>query len=506
MEKLDKIAADTPVPHINNVIETMKALNGNLNIQSQMIVNIAKIDESVTLKSEEKIKLIEQKEQATDLQKNDNLINLDAIKKEESELAADGDVVNARAAERHEQLRKTLEKHKLEQRQMMQEQKEILKDIKEQKQEFEREKQRMAKDDILKKNEKEMEIKVKEEVLSENRNNLKDIKKAEENNEINLEKNDKKILEKEEQNVADIKLNEKQKLDEINDVNIAMKTSEKKSNSFQEVLHNDNVKELQKISKNAASEAPSIEKTIVDRQIEFAELPLKKENQDKAKIEIIESNNSKNMKGPILNVLSKGILQRSIAEEGLLKESNNHQMKEKKKVLMNEVINGSDKAKFDDRFSVPVALKMMNQSKLEAVFSSLNKSESEIPAIQKDILTNEREKRDIDAVMNTSDTKVNSDHPLEKSEFLVKNINNPDPETCSKEKSAKKSKIEKQSEKPIAKLSTTEIPLIKTNVYLSDQGITKTFSIDVHVVSKMEHVNVKQRDLKALNHKDNIEI
>ncbi|KAH0949099.1 hypothetical protein HN011_006636 [Eciton burchellii] len=506
MEKLDKIAADTPVPHINNVIETMKALNGNLNIQSQMIVNIAKIDESVTLKSEEKIKLIEQKEQATDLQKNDNLINLDAIKKEESELAADGDVVNARAAERHEQLRKTLEKHKLEQRQMMQEQKEILKDIKEQKQEFEREKQRMAKDDILKKNEKEMEIKVKEEVLSENRNNLKDIKKAEENNEINLEKNDKKILEKEEQNVADIKLNEKQKLDEINDVNIAMKTSEKKSNSFQEVLHNDNVKELQKISKNAASEAPSIEKTIVDRQIEFAELPLKKENQDKAKIEIIESNNSKNMKGPILNVLSKGILQRSIAEEGLLKESNNHQMKEKKKVLMNEVINGSDKAKFDDRFSVPVALKMMNQSKLEAVFSSLNKSESEIPAIQKDILTNEREKRDIDAVMNTSDTKVNSDHPLEKSEFLVKNINNPDPETCSKEKSAKKSKIEKQSEKPITKLSTTEIPLIKTNVYLSDQGITKTFSIDVHVVSKMEHVNVKQRDLKALNHKDNIEI
>jgi len=510
VEKLDKIAADTPVPDINNVIETMKALNGNSNIQSQMIVNIAKIDESVTLKSEEKIKLIEQKEQATDLQKNDNLINLDAIKKEESELAADGDVVNARAVERHEQLRKTLEKHKLEQRQMMQEQKEILKDIKEQKQEFEREKQRMAKDDILKKNEKEMEIKAKEEILPEknNRKNLKDIdKKAEENNEINFKKNDKKILEKEEQNVADIKLNEKQRLDEINDVN--MKISEKKSNSFQEVLHNDNVKELQKISKNTANETPSIEKIVVDRQIESAGLPLKKEKQDKTKIEIVESNNSKNMKGPILNVLSKAILQRSIAEEGLLKESNNHQMKEKKKILMNEVINESDKlqAKFDDRFSVPVALKMMNQSKLEkAVVSSLNKSESEIPAIRKDILANEREKRDIDAVMNASDTKVNSDHPFEKSEFLIKNINNGDPETCSKEKSAKKSKIEKQSEKPIAKLSTTEVPLIKTNVYLSEQGITKTFSIDMHAVSKVEHVNVKQRDLKALNHKDNIEI
>jgi len=504
MEKLDKIATDTPVPEIKNVIETMKALNGNLNIQSQMIVNIAKVDESVTLKSEEKIKLIEEKEQATDLQKNDNLINLDAIKKEESELAADGDVVNARAAERHEQLRKTLEKHKLEQRQMMQEQKEILKDIKEQKQEFEREKQRMAKDDILKKKEKKMESKTKEEILPENRNNLKDIdKKAEESNEINLEKNDKKILRKEERNVADIKLNEKQSLDKINDINIPMKINEKKSNSSQEVLHNDNAKELQKISKNAASETLSIEKTVVDHQ-ELARLPLKKEKQDKAKIEIIESNDSKNMKGPILNVLSKGILQRSIVEKGLLKEDNNHQMKEKK----NEVINGSDKlqAKFDDRFSVPVALKMMNQSKLDkAVVPSRNKSESEIPAIHKDE-GNEREKRDVDTIMNASDTKITTDHPLEKSEFLIKNINNADPETCSKEKTVKKSKTEKQSEKPMVKLSTTEAPLIKTNVYLSEQGITKTFSIDMHVVSKVEHVNVKQRDLKALNHKDNIEI
>lgn len=69
--------------------------------------------------------------------KNENLIDSDAIKKEETELEAAAGEVDLAAEARHEKLRQTLEKHKLEQMEMMQEQKELLKDIKEQKHELE---------------------------------------------------------------------------------------------------------------------------------------------------------------------------------------------------------------------------------------------------------------------------------------------------------------------------------------------------------------------------------
>ena len=76
--------------------------------------------------------------------KNENLIDSEAIKKEESELAAALDQADIEVAARREKLRRTLEKHKLEQLKMMQEQKELLKDIKEQKEEFRMEKKRLA--------------------------------------------------------------------------------------------------------------------------------------------------------------------------------------------------------------------------------------------------------------------------------------------------------------------------------------------------------------------------
>ncbi|KYN05917.1 Putative sodium-coupled neutral amino acid transporter 10 [Cyphomyrmex costatus] len=441
VEKSDKIAVDSFVPKIQNVDETIK--NENLNAQAQVVISIdnAKIDKPVTLKAEEKIKIIEEKEQSMDLQKNDNLV-LDAIKKEESELAADGDMANVRAAERHEQLRKTLEKHKLEQRQMMQEQKEILKDIKEQKQEFEREKQRMAKDEILKKNEK-IQIDVKENIVSESKINLiENSKKGVKNSEIIIEKNNKEVLKKK----------------------------------------------------------------------EWSKKSLQKEKQDKTKIERIESNDSKNMKGSILNALTKGVLERSVMEEELAKKNNNRQAKEEKKeILMNEVVNTSDKlqGKYDEKYSVPIALKMMNQSKLDKVIiPSLNKSESEILVIRRDILeNNEREKRDIDGEANVNDTKVNSDHLTEKPESLVKDASNMDDETCSKlRESSKKSEAEKESESRVIKSSTIEVPLINTNLYLSEQRIMKTISMDQHAALNSEYAGMNQEDSKVLSPKDKTEI
>ncbi|KYM80957.1 Putative sodium-coupled neutral amino acid transporter 10 [Atta colombica] len=438
VEKSDKIVVGSLVPEIKNIDETIK--NENLNAQAQIAINIdnAKIDKPVTLKAEEKIKIIEEKEQSLDLQKNDNLV-LDAIKKEESELAADGDMANARAVERHEQLRKTLEKHKLEQRQMMQEQKEILKDIKEQKQEFEREKQRMAKDEILKKNEK-VQIDVKENILPEN--NLIENSKKENSikNEMNIiEKNNKEILKK-----------------------------------------------------------------------DWKKL-LQKEKQDKTKVEKIEFNDSKNMKGPILNALTKGVLQRSVMEEELAKKNNNHQLKqEKREILTNEVVNASDKSqeKYDEKYFVPIALKMMNQSKLEKmIVPSLNKSEPEILVIRRDILeNNEREKRDIDREASVNDTKIESDHLTKKPESLVKDANDANSETCSKlRENSKKSEAEKESESRVIKLSTTEVPLINTNLYLSEQKIMKTISIDQHAALDSKYASMNQED-KVLSPKDKTEI
>ncbi|XP_011061253.1 PREDICTED: putative sodium-coupled neutral amino acid transporter 10 [Acromyrmex echinatior] len=474
VEKSDKIVVGSLMPEIKNIDETIK--NENLNAQAQIAINIdnAKIDKPVTLKAEEKIKIIEEKEQSLNLQKNDNLV-LDAIKKEESELAAEGDLANARAVERHEQLRKTLEKHKLEQRQMMQEQKEILKDIKEQKQEFEREKQRMAKDEILKKNEK-IQIDVKENILSES----------------NL--SNKEILKKDWSNADKIKLNEKHEKsrDENNNVDIAVENNKDKLDVFREVSQNKNVEIPQKISENALDKFPRIKE--IDR--ETPEKSLQKEKQDKTKVERIEFNDPKNMKGPILNALTKGVLQRSVMEEELAKKNNNRRLKEEKReILTNEVVNASNKSqeKYDEKYSVPIALKMMNQSKLDKIIvPSLNKSESEILVIRRDILeNNEREKRDINGEANVNDTKVESDHLTEKPESLVKDANDANSETCSKlRESSKKSETEKESESRVIKLSTTEVPLINTNLYLSEQRIMKMISIDQHAALDSKYTGV----------------
>nr|XP_012221541.1 PREDICTED: putative sodium-coupled neutral amino acid transporter 10 [Linepithema humile]XP_012221542.1 PREDICTED: putative sodium-coupled neutral amino acid transporter 10 [Linepithema humile]XP_012221543.1 PREDICTED: putative sodium-coupled neutral amino acid transporter 10 [Linepithema humile] len=504
VEKADKITAGTLAPEIKEIVETIKTLNENSNVQSQIAVNtdIVKIDESITLKAEEKIKIIEEKERSMDLQKNDNLINLDAIKKEESELAADGDVANARAAERHEQLRKTLEKHKLEQRQMMQEQKKILKDIKEQKQEFEREKQRIAKDEILKKTEKQdREIEIKENVLSDVKSDLKESDKRAEENEV--EKSNKEPLEEKKQNIADEEKQQPQ--NENNDVNIAVKDSEQKSHLFQKISNNNG--ESQKMPEDKPDKSAAVENTVVEEAPEQSALKIK--DQDETRIGRIELNDTESMKSPILNVLSKGVLQRSIVEEGLAKD--NQMKEERRELLANETNNASDKLlKHDDKYSIPIALKIMNQSKLDkAIAPSLNKSEPEVLAIRRDILqNNEREKRDVDAEANANDGKISGERPTEKSKTFIKNeVDDADRETCSKlQEDSKKFGGGKESEKRATKSSTTETPLIKTNVYLSEQEITKEISMDGRVPLDVEYASMQQRDLNALNPKNNIEI
>lgn len=496
VEKSDKVTAGTFVPESRQMVETVKTLNVRVAVSTDTAI----IDEPVTLKAEEKIKIIEEKEQ-----KNDNLIDLDAIKKEESELAADGDVANARAAERHEQLRKTLEKHKLEQRQMMQEQKMILKDIKEQKQELEREKQRLAKDESLKKAEKktQMEGALPRNKESNNPRESEGKKKTAEISENNVERGAGEAPLGEEKGPSGIadnaKLsNGKQRRDKHGDMNTAAENGEK--SLLREIPPNANGEESRKIPEDAPGKSPIGPKRLVDHRE-----PLRDE---KEKMEQMTFDNSESMKGPILNVLSKGALRKSVTTEELAKETDTRNKNEEE--AANEAVEAPDKEHDIDRYSVPIALKMTNQSNVNKIITtspnkSDSKSEPAILAIRRDILANkEREKRDVEASSANETAKTAGDRPLGKFESLAKNVNDADREICSKSTSKMGKELEKQSS---PRSSTTAAqPLIKTNVYLSEQGITKTIPLDPHVVLSGEYESIRQRDLKALNLKNNIEI
>lgn len=264
---------------------------------------------------------------------------------------------------------------------------------------------------------------------------------------------------------------------------------------FQKISPNEDIEALQKVSGDVPDKSHFIKEVIIDREI--SKRLLHKEKQDDMKIERVEFNDLKHMKGPILNALSKGVIQRSTAEEILVKENDNRQLKEEKREALNmsEELQG----RYDDKYSVPVALKMMNQSKLDKmIVSSSNKSELEVPIVHRDILeNNEREKRNADKEVN--DVKVNDTNFInrlsENSESFIKDVDNMDRGTCSKLQENFKSYEDKKFNKKIIKSSTTEVPLIKTNIYLSEQGITKTISMNApHDALNVEYMNMKQRE------------
>ncbi|KAJ8667056.1 hypothetical protein QAD02_008718 [Eretmocerus hayati] len=85
-----------------------------------------------------------------------DVIAVDAIKKEESELAANKETSDIDPLQRREQLQKTLEEHIMQQKDLMKEQKELLKDIEEKKKELE-----LAEQRIMPQDEKESDIKQK---------------------------------------------------------------------------------------------------------------------------------------------------------------------------------------------------------------------------------------------------------------------------------------------------------------------------------------------------------
>lgn len=222
------------------------------------------------------------------------------------------------------------------------------------------------------------------------------------------------------------------------------------------------------------------------------------------KIKEISSNNSKELrKGPILNALTKRVLQRSIS----INDSKLNDKTEPDKIMHNNKDNSSDmipNSREKNEYFLPIALKMRNQTKVENTLNPIeHKSDKDVQIIHRDILENhEREKREINIEIEETSTKVTSDISNKKSDNLIKNFIKDNEKCCKRKKKLEKNLTSKLSEKisqNSSKSNTIEISLIKTNVYLSDQKLENTLSIDSNISIREEYIKLKQRDLKFVN-------
>lgn len=225
------------------------------------------------------------------------------------------------------------------------------------------------------------------------------------------------------------------------------------------------------------------------------------------KIKEISSNNSKELhKGPILNALTKRVLQRSIS----INDTKLNDKTEPDKIMHNNKDNSSDmilnsREKIENEYFLPIALKMRNQTKVENTLNPIeHKSDKDVQIIHRDILENhEREKREINIEIEETSTKVTSDISNKKSDNLIKNFIIKDNEKCCKRKKKLEenltSKLREKISQNSSKSNTIEISLIKTNAYLSDYRFENALSIDSNISIREEYIKLKQRDLKFVN-------
>lgn len=443
----------TFAPVIKKIVDQIKRVDTDFHKESNNLVkNDIIITTKVATENKEEINLMKKKESFIDKRKHYSLINSDAIKKEDSELAAYAEAANMLVAERHEKLRKTLEKHKQEQLQMVEEQKEILKDLKEQKQEIERQKQK----------------------------NTEEYKKG---------KNDLKVLSG--KSVIQAKMNS----------TIISNSNENESSKNQRENINN------KTFKSALSNNENMNKRQNIQLDTYQMLFDNKLNNKKLKEVGVSPNNSKKLlKGPILNALTKRVLQRSISTDDL--RLNNSETDYNKNNFSNIISNlqGKSNVKLENlqyQYSLPIALKMRNQTNVENSLEE-HKSEGTVQLIRRDILENhEREKREINIRIEETNTKVTSDISNE-SEYLIKNFTTKDNrEECFKGNEKVEgnliNELKNKTNQNSSENDTAKTSLIKTNIYLSEQGFGNAVSIDSNIPIRGEYVKLKQRDLKFVN-------
>ncbi|XP_051168386.1 putative sodium-coupled neutral amino acid transporter 10 [Leptopilina boulardi] len=350
---IDENVVINSIPETNKVIDSVKESK----IEYKIDENIKK-EINPEIQKEENLKLTKVKDKIIEPQKNENLIHSDAIKKEETELAAAGELSQLDDAQRHEELKRTLEKYKKEQREMMKEQKEILKDIKQQQLELQKKKEEIPK--VSEQEKKSDKIKEKEEEIKV----------------INIETNRKNTIQKE--NIFDKKEleNEKKKLEEKEKLEFKEKIPEKKIEKIEE--------------KKDIEVKTQVKPIIIENEILNKNSPLDSEK--------ISSDH-------ILNALTKKIVNNVIKE--VKQEKNisqkNHSIYKKETNVNNEIIKLQE-------YAIPIALKM-NNNQTKTYNNTEKLTDKKKVEVGRDILeNNEREKRDIhDTVNNETNKIVNND-------------------------------------------------------------------------------------------------
>ncbi|KAK9300482.1 hypothetical protein QLX08_006828 [Tetragonisca angustula] len=435
-------------PVIKKMVEEEK-MNANLHEKSQDLIKNDMIATETTNKNKEKNNLIKKKEKH-------NFIDSDTIKKEESELTASlvkSEAANILVAERHEKLRKTLEKHKQEQLQMMREQKEILKDLEEQKQKIKRQKQKVIEDT------KEYE-KSKSKLKVLNETSATQVK-------MNF-------------TINSTKKNESPKNQKENINNKIFNST---------FFNNENINKKQNIHLNT-------DQILLDHKL----------NNEKHKDLGMKSNNSGELlKGPILNALTKRVLERSISTSDLKLNNTETNFRDNFTNIISDFQEKftSKLQKLQHEYFLPIALKMRNQTNVENLLVE-HKSEENDQVIHRDILENhEREKREIITKVEKINAKVTSDIS-NKSEYLIKNFTTKDNhEKCFKQNKKieenLENKLKDKTSQNSSKSYKAETSLIKTNVYLSEQGFGNTVSMDSNIPLRGEYIKLKQRELKFVN-------
>lgn len=283
--------------------------------------------------AEEKIKEIEEKEKINDQQINENLINSDAIKKEESEIAAAADqTVDSGAAQLHKEqirIKDTLEQHKIETIELLKEQKVLLEDIKKQKEEFEMEKKLLKNMELEK---VEGNVLVKDPIVLTNEGKVNVEQQSNDGVQSPLELSNNQLY---------MENNKKSGREIINEKNIVQ-------NNFN--------------------------KTLIAKQNEDEKL--RNISISSANLTVIES------RGPILNALTNRTVSRNISTSQLTIED----------VNKNEDLYGSKKM----QYALPIALKLINQTKeINNQQTNSNKSTVKESVVQRDILEDHaREKRE----------------------------------------------------------------------------------------------------------------
>ncbi|XP_043498850.1 putative sodium-coupled neutral amino acid transporter 10 [Polistes fuscatus] len=455
-------------PEIKQIVGKIETINEHLNKEPNSVINNSKLimyENFVTSKANENINIIKS-EMTNEISKIDNLINSDAIKKEDSELAEEEGISDTKTIKKNEKHRQTLGEQALENLEMLKEQ-EKLEDLQEKKQELEIE---------IGKIEKHIE-----ESIKNDKNN--------DNDETNII----------------------QKFNSEKVENIDKRSKISKNNINENVLETPNIKNVNKNIVQDKNDSEQLIDTKNNKSIQNVEKIKLKENKDtdqlhstshyQEKFNATFDNIINKSKESILSALTKGILIKTISKN----KRDIEITQGKKESIVNEM-NKSDEILTQNQNIVPLILQIKSQTNVNKSEQITEKSDNDIQVMRRDILENhDREKREVTNIKN-----ISPDASTEKIQSFVKDISiNIDHIKCNKKLDDSRLEIENIYEKKFKQklLEETTIrstpTLIKTTTYLSlkKKEFTKNpiLVINPDITIRNEYIKLKQRDLKTLN-------